>query len=133
MLNRHEQFKQALYAEENFTSHAMMRYPIEIEDTWLGRNMDVLIYALTGTDSIEPYNYVSFRVLQRMGDILMDRIDLDVIDTFQAGEDVIEKLKTNYREKLKARKRLERTYWEDPSPDFLSKLQQSTDQFNIFF
>lgn len=74
----------------------MMKYPIEIEETWIGRNMDVLIYALTGVDSISPYNYVSFRLLQRMADILMNKIDIDVIDPFYPGIDVIEHLKDYY-------------------------------------
>lgn len=80
MLNRHDEFKQALYADEQCTSYEMMKYPIELEETWLGRNMDVLIFAVTGVDSIEPYNYVSFRLLQRMANILMNKIDIDVND-----------------------------------------------------
>lgn len=60
----------------------MMKVPVEIEDTWMGRNMDVLISSVTGADSIEPYNYVSFRVLQRMADVLMNKVELDVIDPF---------------------------------------------------
>jgi hypothetical protein len=71
----------------------MTKYPIDIEDTWLGKNMDVLIYAVNQGDSIDPYNYVSFRVLQRMADVLMNKIDPDVLDPFQAGVDVIETLK----------------------------------------
>ncbi len=75
----------------------MMKYPIELEETWLGRNMDVLIYAVTGVDSIEPYNYVSFRLLQRMANILMNKIDIDVNDQVQAGMDYVEYLKLQYR------------------------------------
>lgn len=63
MTSRHDEFKQALFADETCTRYEMMKYPIEIEETWIGRNMDVLIYAVTGVDSIEPYNYVSFRLL----------------------------------------------------------------------
>jgi hypothetical protein len=36
LLHRHDTFKDALYAEENYTSIALMKYPIEIEETWLG-------------------------------------------------------------------------------------------------
>lgn len=63
LLNRHDQFKQALHADETATSYEMSKIPVEVEDTWMGRNMDVLIFSVTGADSIEPYNYVSFRIL----------------------------------------------------------------------
>lgn len=82
MSNRHEEFKKAVFADEQCTSFELSKYPIEIEETWIGRTIDVLIYAVTGVDSIEPYNYVSFRILQRMADILMNKIDIDVIDPF---------------------------------------------------
>lgn len=75
----------------------MSKYPIEIEETWIGRTIDVLIYAVTGVDSIEPYNYVSFRILQRMADILMNKIDIDVIDPFQSGIDVVNHLQNYYK------------------------------------
>ena len=123
LLNRHDQFKQALYADEQNTGWDMMKYPVEIEETWLGRNMDVLIYTVTGTDSIEPYNYVSFRLLQRMADILMNKVDIEVVDPFQAGVDVIEHLAEHYRQKFKKRKREERAYWQDPPENLVQKIQ----------
>jgi hypothetical protein len=49
----------------------------------LGRNMDTLLYVLNGEDSISPYNYVSFRIIQRMADVLMNYgIDDPVFDPF---------------------------------------------------
>lgn len=63
MLNKHDLVKLALYNEENFTRPAFMKYPIEIEQTWLGRQFDVLMDTLTGKYSLEPYTYTSFRVL----------------------------------------------------------------------
>lgn len=64
MANRGEKFQKALYAEETYTSYELSKYPIEIEDTWIGRTIDVLAEPISpGLESIEPYNYVSFRVL----------------------------------------------------------------------
>lgn len=126
MSSRHDEFKQALFADEQCTSFELSKYPIELEETWLGRSMDVLIYAVTGVDSISPYNYVSFRLLQRMADILMNKVDIDVIDPFHPGIDIVSHLQNHYREKLRKRKQAERTYWEDPPEEFLAKMQSSS-------
>jgi hypothetical protein len=44
--------------------------PIEVEDTQLGLSFDSLRNAITGHDSINPYNYVAFRILHRMANLL---------------------------------------------------------------
>lgn len=85
----------------------------------------MLIGTLTGTDSLDPYNNVSFRVLQRMADLLMNRTDLDVIDPFNSRGGVINALKQHYLKKLKDRKKFERSFWEDPIEGFHEKLQKN--------
>ena len=40
-----------------------MRTPIEIETTWLGRNIGVLLHSVQRSESVNAYNLVSFRVL----------------------------------------------------------------------
>lgn len=113
MLGQHEQVKLALRAEEINTTYEIFKYPIEIETTWLGRSIDVLMFSMTGTlaDSITPFNYVSFRVIQRMADILMNELDTEVEDPFNAKKDVIMELQKYYRESLRNRKKRERSYW----------------------
>ncbi len=64
-----------------------MSTPIEVEETWLGKTVDVLLNCITGGhNSITPYTYVSFRVLQRLADILMFKkwVDdfSDIIDPY---------------------------------------------------
>ena len=52
--------------DEQCTSHEFSKFPVEVENTYLGRNMDVLLFAVTGgggADCVTPYNYVSFRLL----------------------------------------------------------------------
>jgi hypothetical protein len=52
--------------------------------------MDTLLYVLNGEDSISPYNYVSFRIIQRMADVLMNYgIDDPVFDPFLPNVDVL--------------------------------------------
>lgn len=42
MQNRNEAFKLALHSEENFSSIEALKYPIEIEETWIGRSLESL-------------------------------------------------------------------------------------------
>lgn len=76
----------------------MFKCPVEIEETWLGRNLDVLLFSITGgggSDTISPFTWVSFRLLQRMADVLtnhnLDDLE-DLVDPFKPGLDVIETL-----------------------------------------
>lgn len=48
----------------------------------------MLLHCINGNETIDPYNYVSFRLLQRMADVLMNKEEEDVIDPFdnQNGE-----------------------------------------------
>jgi hypothetical protein len=125
MMNRNEAFKLALFSEEQYTSSEALKYPIEIEETWIGRNIEPLTNSLTGSYSIEPYNIVSFRVIQRMANVLMNKIEIDVDDPYSAGVNIVESLKTGYKKNLKDRKEQEKTFWTDPPKDFLSKLKEN--------
>ena len=48
--------------------------PIELEDTELGKSMDKLLDLLIvnheDLNTLQPYNYVSFRLLHRMANLL---------------------------------------------------------------
>jgi hypothetical protein len=91
--------------------------------------MDVLLHAISaGSESVSPYTPASFRLLQRMADVLTNNHNCDeladLVDPFRPGVDVIEQLKLHYREKYRRRKRRERAYWRDPPASSL--LEQST-------
>jgi hypothetical protein len=52
--------------DEQCTSYQFSKIPVEIEETWLARNMDVLLHAISGdggSETVTPYTYVSFRLL----------------------------------------------------------------------
>ena len=50
-----------------------MKIPIDLEETAIGANFDTLRDLISGKAGfeIEPYDYVSFRVIARMANILM--------------------------------------------------------------
>lgn len=68
-----------------------------------------------------------------MADVLMNKVDLEVIDPFQPGLDVISHLRLHYRDKFKIRKRAEQAFWEDPDEDFIQKLKLNDEGFNVYF
>ena len=47
--------------------------PIDIENTFIGKEINTLIDCISGIETIIPYSDVSFRILARMADILMCR------------------------------------------------------------
>lgn len=56
--------KRMLFCElsNNFSSR-FLRIPIEIEVTEMGQDFEALRNTITGNDSVDPYNFVAFRIL----------------------------------------------------------------------
>ena len=103
-----------------------------MERTYLGRNMDTLLYVLNGEDSISPYNYVSFRVIQRMADVLMNYdVDEDIYDPFGPGADVLSEMKGQYRAAFKARKQREREFWPEPDKEVIDRIRNAQQKGNV--
>ena len=113
LLGRNDQLRRLLRLEEGGV------VAVEVEETWLGRDVGTLVYAVTGgSETLVPYSLVCFRLLQRIADVLMNfNIDElgDMIDPFKPGVDVIETLKDHYRQKFKVRKQREREHWSPAS------------------
>ena len=59
--------------EELYSSSWVTRIPIDIENTLMGKEMSCLIDCIAGVDTIQPYCDVSFRVINRIADVLMAR------------------------------------------------------------
>lgn len=66
--NTLDDFKKILYAEENYTN--FVNTPIQIENSWIGRNIEYLLQTTTGYFMIVPYYSVSLRIIQRIADVL---------------------------------------------------------------
>ena len=105
-----------LHMEQNFTlSNEFKQVPIEIETTDLGNHfVDLKSCISMGYLSLEPYNYVSFRVIHQMANLLqLDKpkdyynpIDLD-------SQDCEELLVQEYAQKFKSAFTYEKLYWND--------------------
>ena len=62
----YDKFRNILFSEQEYTqTRAYIETPVEIETTQLGKDFETLRESLTqhSAESIQPYNYVSFRIL----------------------------------------------------------------------
>ena len=57
-----------LKAEENFSTYREV--PVDIERTWIGMSIEPLLMCFMGNNHLFPYTEVSYRVLQRIADVL---------------------------------------------------------------
>jgi hypothetical protein len=71
--NRKKIFKEILLNEERYSSPRIEKIPIDIENSFIGRDIICLVDTLRGSDTLEAYSDVSLRVLMRMADVLMFR------------------------------------------------------------
>ena len=73
--------------------------PIEIEDTAVC-NYKALQNCLSGQNSLRPYDYISFRVLHQIADVLMNKTvaaDSSHFDRYFSGVDIFQQLEDFYK------------------------------------
>lgn len=68
--NKNKFFKQILINEEFHSSEQVKTIPIDIENTYMGREMNCLLETIAGVESVQPYSDVSFRVISKIADVL---------------------------------------------------------------
>jgi hypothetical protein len=68
-------FKKILMSEETFSSEKISELSIDIETTHIGSEINCLIEGLSGLDTLKPFSNVSLRVIMRMADVLMGKIN----------------------------------------------------------
>lgn len=107
-------FYQNILAEENcrFEEHEFI--PIEIETTFLGSSFANFKDLFFGADSLDPWNFTSFRVLQQVANILQN-LDPLSINTFEniSVEKITDAMTRNLKNGLRKRLNLELELWYD--------------------
>lgn len=68
-------FKKILIKEELYSSEKINELPIDLETTHIGSEINCLIEALSGLETLQPFSNVSLRVIMRMADVLMGKIN----------------------------------------------------------
>ena len=70
MKNYNKTFRQILINEDRKSTNRIKDIPIDIESTYIGKEVNTLLDCISGIETISPYSDVSFRILSRIGDVL---------------------------------------------------------------
>ena len=84
MKNYNKIFKQILLAEDRKSTDMIEKFPIDIESTYIGKEVNTLLDCISGIETVSPYSEVSFRILARIADVLMSR---DAMDSYKIEEE----------------------------------------------
>lgn len=91
-------FFENLLSEQNLTFKEHENIPIELEYTTLGCNMYNLRETLFGTKSLDPWNKVSFRIIQQIANVLQCLDPLTVNELkLEQGEKKTEAMERNLK------------------------------------
>ena len=114
-------FRQILINEDLHSSERVKTIPVDIENSWIGREMKCLIDTVTDVDTIQPYCDVSLRVIMRMADVLMCRNEYPFYDITR-GEDQTGELMKFQEKVYRKKKDQELDYWVDLPNSFMDQL-----------
>ena len=92
--DKEEIFKEILKNEDLYSSNKVKTCPIDIENSFMGQNMSVLLAAITGVEAIVPYCDVALRVLMRIADVMMlrDTLPYHELNVAKSAEENIDSL-----------------------------------------
>lgn len=75
LLSADDKLKQILYHEHNnVKDNSFRKVPILVEDTEMGADINRLLRVISGYQSVEAYNFVSFRVLHRLANLMSGKL-----------------------------------------------------------
>ena len=133
------EFKKILHAEEKFATH-FLETPIEIELSWMGKNIEYLLQTTTGFECLSPYTSVALRIIQEIGDVLRDTKDPDLLNPFEEEKEyeaqkksIIEHLLDDIKIRRTYRINRERKAWSDPPKHFLDQINAKSDKMKEHF
>jgi hypothetical protein len=114
-------FRNILKNEERFSTARVKTIPIDIENSYIGRQMNCLIDCIDGNDSLSPYSDVSLRIIMRMADVLMYKHDCKVFE-FEMQEDIPGELMSHHEKIYRKKKKKEMEYWIDMPDRYVQDL-----------
>ena len=68
-----ETLKKSMYYEDRYMKD--YHIPIDIENSYIGRNIEYLFQCTTGKEGLYPYSIVAYRLVARLADILNGKTD----------------------------------------------------------
>lgn len=127
--NRNQIFRQILISEELYSSPQVKEVPVDIENTFIGRDMNCLIETISGVHTIQAYSDVSFRVISKMADVLMNRQFCEVYQVDATRDEPIDDLMNFQKRIYKEKKKTELEYWVDVPPRYIEQIEGNEKQF----
>ena len=93
-------------------SQQYIETPIEVETTQMGMDFESLRNAISqGNDCVDPYNYISFRILHQMANLLQSFAPPGTYDPKIIGDTQDDYIIEAYQENLKNKIRFETDFW----------------------
>lgn len=137
MRNKNSLFRQILINEEQHSSPMISSMPIDIENSFLGREMNCLLEAISGIECVQPYGDVSYRLISKIADVLTNSNTCQVFRISNITDDPMQDMYRFQKEIYRQRKQYERDYWIDVPPKYFDsfdayQLQHHIDQHYIF-
>ena len=116
--------------QENTIGYEFTKTPVEIEATELGLDMyDLKCVVAQGNAAMHPYNYVSFRVINQIANLLQYEKNKEMFSPNDAELSILEEeLIETAREKFKERCDYERLYWSDFDRDLNENIKKNMDK-----
>lgn len=115
-------FKKILLNEELYSTSMVNQVPIDIENSVYGKEVSCLFECLSGNQCVQPYCDTSFRVINKMADVLMfkhrENFSFEITENEGVIEDLMEHQKRLYRRK----KSKELDFWIDKPYEFNQSL-----------
>ena len=131
--SREALLKNVLYFEQTFTTQANWRLvPIDVQETELGDKvkqlMDLIIVSQEDNErrekqTLEPYNYVSFRVLHRMANLLSYVPSRNNFETFSKTKKIFPAMTSYYRKGLLEKIEMEKDLWRNIDSSLIGRLR----------
>ena len=122
--------------EYHSTDHVKI-LPVDIESTFLGREINNLLETISGVESVQPYSDVSFRIISKIADVLTTDNNCQAFNIGRNTDDPTKDLFRFYKELYRQKKQNEQDHWVDVPSYFIdsldpNQLQRIQDQHYIF-
>lgn len=129
--NKGKIFREIMINEEQHSSSVIGHVPIDIENSYLGRDVKSLLEAVSGQESVQPYGDVSFRIISKIADVLTDSNTCEVFQISNSKDDPMDDMFRCYKEIYRRRKNGEKQHWIDVPPRFVESMDPETLQNHI--
>jgi hypothetical protein len=129
-LKAEENMRKILKCEEKYSTYNEI--PVDIERTWIGTNIEALLINFTSSDHLFPYNEVSYRIIQRIANVLNNSPEEEIYVIPRSSDEHVKNLLSFIEEKKKQRDQQENSAWPSKMQNDESNISNFNTQHNKF-